>query len=60
MRISVDNGFGDLKGLAGVGYGIAALLAFILVVGAVTVAKNRADNHSGAGSEELVIPSSLA
>jgi hypothetical protein len=60
MRISANNDFGDLRGLTVVAYGIVAALAFVLIIGAIAVVKNTAGNHFEAGSEELVVPATLA
>jgi hypothetical protein len=60
MRASANNDFGDLKGLTVITYGVAAGLAFILLIGTIALAGTAAVNHFEAGSEDLVIPATLA
>jgi hypothetical protein len=60
MRVTANNDSGSLESLTVVAYGIVAALAFILAIGVITIARDNAGNHFEAGSEDLVIPGSLA
>ncbi len=60
MRISTDNDTGKHKGLRAVRYGLVAALAFILVLAAIALAKDKTGSPFHAGSEDLSIPAWLA
>jgi hypothetical protein len=57
MRISANSKFTNLTV---VGYGVVATLLFVLVIGALALAKQNDRIRFDAGSGDIVIPSSLA